>query len=234
LIRTSQAGQGLDFQRAVNTLSIVIPNELPWSHMNTNMLNLIMPLLGVLIGSILTGTGSVIRTRLERKRLIARALSELLEIRHQMMVFDRVLNILASQFQIPAEAMPAVRSLVSSTVPLDSKIQQRYEDVVTVLSGEDPLLGFYLRARCGILTFTESMRTVGIDNGLEPEFIEKIGNELSSLIIPELNKVILLVGRKHSIITWWKLKGFLSESDELPPNLLNFMNTVHSLAQAEA
>lgn len=202
--------------------------------MNTNTLNLIMPLLGVLIGSLLTGTGSVIKGRLERKRLIARALSELLEIRHQMIALDRVLTLLASQLQIPAEAMPVVRKLVSSIVPMDTEVHQRYEEIVTLLSGEDPLLGFHLRARCSIVAFTDSMRTIGIENDLEPDFIEKIGNELSSLIIPELNKVILFVGKKHSIITWWKLKDILSKSNELPPNILNFMSKVSSLAQVNS
>jgi hypothetical protein len=202
--------------------------------MDTNTLNLIMPLLGVLIGSILTGTGSLIRGRLERKRLIARALSELLEIRHQMIGLDRVLTLLASQLKIPPEALPIVRSLVSSIVPIDSKVHQRYEEVVTVLSGEDPLLGFHLRARCSILTFTESMRSSGIEHGVEPAVIEKIGNELSSLIIPELNKVILLVGRKHSIITWWKLNRILNKSDEIPSNIMSFMNTVSSIAQVRS
>jgi len=151
-----------------------------------------------------------------------------------MIALDRVLTLLAGQLQIPAEAMPVVRKLVSSIVPIDSGVHQRYEEVVTILSGEDPLLGFYLRARCSILTFTDSMRTIGIENGLEPEFIEKVGTELSSLIIPELNKVILLVGREHSIITWWKLKGILSRSNELPSNILNFMNTVSSIAQVKS
>lgn len=202
--------------------------------MDTNTLNLIMPLLGVLIGSILTGTGSVIRGRLERKRLIARALTELLEIRHQMISLDRVLTLLASQLQIPPEAMPVVRSLVSSIVPIDSEVHQRYEEVVTLLSGEDPLLGFHLRARCSILTFTESMRTSGIEHGVEPAVIEKIGNELSSLIIPELNKVVLLVGRKHSIITWWKLRKILNKSDEIPSNVLNFMETMSSIGRVSS
>lgn len=193
-----------------------------------------MPLLGVLIGSILTGTGSVIKWRLERKRLIARALSELLEIRHQMIGLDRVLTLLASQLQIPAEVMPMVRNLVSSIVPMDSGVHQRYEEVVTLLSSEDPLLSFHLRARCSILTFIESIRTSGIEHGVEPEFIEKIGNELSSLIIPELNKVILLVGRKHSFITWWKLKRILNKSDELPPNVLNFMEMMSSLVSVSS
>lgn len=199
--------------------------------MDTNTLNLIMPLVGVLIGSILAGAGSVIRSRLERKRLIARALSELLEIRHQMIALDRVITLLASQLQIPAEAMPVIRGLISSIAPMDSGVHQRYEEVVTLLSGEDPLLGFHLRARCSILTFIESIRTSGIEHGVEPEFIEKIGSEVSSLIIPELNKVILLVGRKHSFITWWKLKGILNKSEEIPSNILSFMETMRSLAQ---
>ena len=202
--------------------------------MNTDNLNLVMPLLGVLIGAILTGTGSMIRDRLERKRLIGRALSELLEIRHQMVALDRVLTLMARQLEIPPEAMPIVRNLVRSIVPMDSEVHRRYEEVVTVLSGEDPLLGFYLRSRCGILTFTESMRTSGIEHGVEPETIEKIGSELSSLLIPELNKVVLLVGRKHSIITWWKVREILNKSNEIPSNIADFMDTVSSIVRVKS
>jgi hypothetical protein len=68
------------------------------------LLQIALPLLGAVLGSVLFGIGVHFKARQERSRLIASALSDLLEVRHRP---SRV-------FQIPALPMVLVRQPLRS------------------------------------------------------------------------------------------------------------------------
>ena len=79
--------------------------------------NYAVPLAGVLLGWVLNELSFAIRIRREDKRIMARALSELLELRHRAFAVKRAKELLLEQFPIPPEVQPVVTQVLETILP---------------------------------------------------------------------------------------------------------------------
>lgn len=190
-------------------------------------------LIGVLVGALLTGATAVLRARAEQRRLIAGALSDLLEVRHQIAGVELILAEARKQLQVPAEALPIIRGLFNFIWPIEPELHKRYETAVSLLGSVNPVLAFYLRSKTAVPHMLGSFRALATQGGINPAEIEALEQTLSSMVIPVLNEAALTLGRHHSVLTWWRVRRLIKNSSTLPPEVTAWLEKAQTIALPE-
>lgn len=178
-----------------------------------------LPLIGVIIGSLLTGIGTYFRLRAERKRAIALALSDLLEIRHHICGIEVVLGAVNKRFTPPAEATSMLLGLIEKISPVDADVHKRYDSAVSLLAGIDPLLAFNLRSKNTLPNMLISLRNVAESAGLSINDINQFESTLRLNLAPHLDEAVIELARKYSFRTKLKVKRLIANSGALPPEI---------------
>lgn len=192
-------------------------------------LPVIAPLVGVLLGSGLTALGAYLKERRERKRTIAIALAELLEIRHRLVAADIIFGQIRKRVEVPAEVMPALRNLFESFVLPNDGVDDRYNNAVSLLAGIDPLLAFSLRSKNILPKVFASLRNFAIGTGADLKEFESVESTLRLAVVPNLNEAAIDLARYHSWITKRRIQKLISQSAELPPEVSQLLDQLKSL-----
>ncbi len=193
-------------------------------------IQIISPLIGVVLGGFLTGIGAYMRARAERKRLIARALSDLLEIRHHIVGIDVVLREINRRVKVPEEAIPVLRTVIDTIMPIDEDVHKRYDEAVSLLAGLDPLLAFSMRSKNTVPRLLALMRELSATSGATPSQIEPLETMLRSAVTPALDSAVLELARHHSFMTNRRIKKLVAAAGQVPPELTAFLNDAANLA----
>ncbi|MEK8051340.1 hypothetical protein AACH10_13900 [Ideonella sp. DXS22W] len=177
------------------------------------ILQFIAPLLGVIVGAILTGLTSAIRMRRERRRVIAIALADLLEVRHRIYAIDAAIKEIGALANIPAETISTFRNQLESILPDGLELNKRYDAAVTTLAGIDPILGFRLRSKNllpGILNTARAL-AASTPDGLQG--FEQMESRLRSAAIPKMNAAVFELAKAHSYITAFKVWRLINQAE---------------------
>lgn len=188
-------------------------------------------LLGVIAGAFLTGIGNLWNARVERKKLIAIALADLLEVRHHYVSIDTVINYFRNHGKVPIELLPQLRTVLAQVIPLHENVHERYESAISLLAGIEPLLAFEMRSKNIAPKFQELVRGLTTDAGGVPAEVEMIDAALSSAIIPILDEATIRLAANHSLKTKRKVKRIVSGPKIVPPEMESLINKV--LSQVE-
>ncbi len=197
--------------------------------MTMDALPVIAPLIGVILGSGLTALGAYLRERKERKRTIAVALAELLEIRHRLVAADIIFTQIRTRVEVPEEVMPALRNLFDSLVLLNDGADERYNNAVSLLAGIDPLLAFSLRSKNILPRVLASLRTLAIGSGANLKEFESVESTLRLAVVPNLNKAALDLACHHSWLTKRRIQKHIAQCGELPPEVSQLLDQLKSL-----
>jgi len=196
-------------------------------------LQVIAPLIGVVLGSVISGIGAHFRARAERKRLIARALSDLLEIRHHVIGIETVLREVRSRVRVSEEEAHLFREHMNSVAPLDAEIHKRYDEAISLLAGADPVLAFTMRSKNKVPQFLDSMKSVSLSLGATLSQVSSVECVIRSVITPALDEAVLELAAQHSFSTKRKVKVLLASTGQVPPELTNLLNSVASSSPIE-
>jgi hypothetical protein len=163
------------------------------------------PLLGVLVGAMLSGVGQLFKAWFERKRIIACALADLLEVRHRLVGLNVVLTSLAERTQLDLSLLPGLRSQLDAVVPTDPELEARYTTAVSALAGIDPLLAHYLRSKQSIPNLMSRMRAGALAAGASASDWERVESLISGKLLPHLTAAVLRLARAHSFVTFFRV-----------------------------
>lgn len=189
----------------------------------------ILPLVGVIIGSVLSGIGAYVRSRLERKRTIALALTDLLEVRHHISGIDVVLREMQKRYNIPAEATLILEKLIEQMSPVNADVHRRYDSAVSLLAGIDPLLAFNLRSKNALPNLLSTLRNATESAGLSMDAIVQVERTLRLSLAPHLNEAVIELAGKHSLTTKRKVKKLIALSNEFPPELNGIFDQLENI-----
>lgn len=189
-------------------------------------LQTISPLIGVVLGGLLTGFAAFLKARKDRKRVIAVALADLLEVRHRLVSVDLIIKTIRAQIDIKPDWMPALRNLFDSLLPGEAELDERYNKAVTMLSSVDPVLGFSLRSKNALPRVLGALRNQAASSGADLVMFESVEANLRTAITPSLNSAVVELAYAHSIFTARKVKRLVTKSESLPPEVLQFFEAL--------
>lgn len=192
---------------------------------------IIAPLIGVILGSTISGISVYFRSRTERKRLIACALSDLLEIRHYFVNIDVILREIKSRTPISQETVHSFRTQIKSIIPMDSNIHERYEEAISLLAGIDPVLAFKMRSKNKILDIFDTIRQYSTSNGASPFQIEEFETILRTAITPAMDKAVLELAALHSSTTSQQVKEIVASANGPQPKIASLLDNITNMVQ---
>ena len=184
------------------------------------------PLIGVVIGGLLTGVTAYLKARKDRKRVLAVALADLLEVRHRLVSVDLAIKALREQVPIQADLMPTLRNLFDSLLPGEAELDERYNKAVTMLSSIDPVLGFSLRSKNSLPRVLATLRNQAASSGGDLALFESLETSLRSAATPSLNAAVVELAYAHSFFTGRKVKKMIAKSSSLSPEVAQFFGTL--------
>jgi hypothetical protein len=162
--------------------------------------------------------------------MIARALSDLLEVRHHVVGIDVVMREIRTRVKVPEEAMPVLRSVIDTLMPVEEGVHKRYDEAVSLLAGIDPLLAFNMRSKNTAPSFLAAIRELSVTSGATPSQIESLETMLRSAVTPALDSAVLELARHHSFLTNRRIKKLVANAGQIPPELAAIFNDVLNLA----
>ena len=192
-------------------------------------IQVIAPLLGVILGSVLAGIGASWRIRQERKRIIAVALADLLEVRHRLVGFNALLEKVRHMPGVTPAVMPNIRHIFDTMVPPDPGLGERYSRAVSLLAGIDPMLAFSLRSKDSLPKLITGMRAKAIAEGADLEMYESFESQLLKTAKPALDKAVLELARSHSPFTARRVKRHIAKSSALPEDAAQFLDQMSAM-----
>lgn len=194
----------------------------------SSALQIIAPLIGVLLGGILSVYGQRYRSKQERRRTIGLALSDLLEIRHQLVTVDVIVRHMRNHVEIPPASLPMIRNAVDTVIGKNGGLDERYNNAISLLAGLDPVLAFSLRSKNAVPHLLSTMRNVGIDSGADLSSLEMLESSIRAMALPKLNDAILTLARHHSYSTEKAVNKILDKEEAIDPELTTFFENIKS------
>lgn len=163
-----------------------------------DLLQPIFPLLGVVVGAATTGFGQIYKAHKERKRIIALALSDLLEVRHRVVMLNEAIRFIQCQAKDVQISGPHLRNLLEELIPADTALDARFDEAVTLLAGIDPVFAFELRSKNHFPLFLKKLRQLALSMGDNLPAFEATEKKLIEAITPTLDEAVLKVAKHHS------------------------------------
>jgi hypothetical protein len=178
-----------------------------------DLLQPIFPLLGVVVGGVMAGFGQIYKARQERKRIIALALSDLLEVRHRVVTLNAVLKQFQVHGMLPTASMPHLRNILEQLIPPDTKLDDRFDEAVTLLAGMDPVFAFELRSKNLLPQFMSKLRSLASTSNEALAGHEAIESKLIEMFTPALDEAVLRVAKHHSGKSYREVKSVLASKE---------------------
>jgi hypothetical protein len=172
---------------------------------------------------------NVFADRKERKKAASSALVELLEVRTHFVAMERVfeeINKLVGN-NIPEHEKSQMRVVFESILPKWDELHTRYDKSVTTLASIDPLLAYYLRSKDFIrplMVFLHSL--MGKDPQAANVMAPILKANLVSKIAPEVDKAILALAKRKSLVCWYQTKRLLKRQEQLPEGFTEFLESI--------
>lgn len=191
-------------------------------------LNIILPLIGVFAGWLLNELSARFRDRKASKQAIARALSDLLEIRHQNLTIHDTLAEFKKRYPIPDEMLPLVLPLIENLIPVTPGLEKRYNEAVDAISSYDPFLGFSLRNKELLKPIRNSLKQFISTDPEANQLLPHIDDFLMTIVEEPMNEVILEVARLHGWRSYRRAKRYLKKTPEDNKELQDYFQKYES------
>lgn len=188
----------------------------------------ITPLIGVAMGSLLTGAGVLYKARKERRQLIAATLADLLEVRHRLTSADLAIRSIRDRVELQPALLPGLRVFLEQILPKDASLDERYDKAVTMLASIDPILAFTLRSKNWIPRVFSDLRAQGLSGGLDRATIEQMEAELRAATTPALNSAVVELAAAHSWLMKVKVRRLVKRSSSAPEPFLQLLERMQA------
>lgn len=173
---------------------------IPWESITT--------LVSVLAGAGIAGAGALLKARDERKKAIATAVADLLEVHHRMLAVRILTQTFKDQLKVSNDLVPVIIGLLNGFFPKDVGLHERFSDSIRVIASVDPLLAFRMRSKDQIQDFIDNFTAMNAQ--LPVQEGAKFESLVNKHIIPVLDEALLELARAHSRTLHKKIKKKLN------------------------
>src|SRR5579862_7311549 len=153
----------------------------------------LLPLAGVLIGWFLTQITQALGGRKDRKRALGRVLEGLLDVRHRLRSIPFAVSEMARRFPIGPRDQLTMSVVLAGLFPAETL--KSFQEAVTAVSAEDPILGHRLRSQNLAPSLIERLRRLAFSDPNSTDAWPAMEKELISHLIPHLDNLILEVAK---------------------------------------
>jgi hypothetical protein len=174
-----------------------------------NNTNIVIAILTGLVGWLLGEASHRMRELSQDRRAIAKALADLLEIRHQTLGFNAYWSAFTQKFKIPKEAIPVVLGIIQPFMPNMDGLQKRYNEAVDSISSADPMLGFRLRSKDEFPGSLKALRSISSMDQTANLLFQDLEPILLDLAKSPFDDIIIELAKIHGIRTWWRIRKYL-------------------------
>ncbi|RDI10589.1 hypothetical protein [Comamonas sp. AG1104] len=179
-----------------------------------DIFQLVIPLLGVLLGGVISGSGNLLKARADRKRTVASALANLLEVRHHIVGVGIVLTEIKKRAPCSAQDLQLIEAQFHNFFPLDEEVHNRYKKAIDTLEGIDPVLAFQMRSKNEIQKYLGQLDKLPLENGIDHATFSQMRSFLKEAIIPSLDRSVIKLAGAHSCTTKNAVKKLIAQEDE--------------------
>jgi hypothetical protein len=186
------------------------------------------------LGWILNELSQRFSARRDDKKAIARALSNLLEIRHELLAIPKVIEFISRDIQLPAEVHAPLKAFISQWIPSDASLRTRYEESINLVAAANPVLAFRLRSQDQSLPFLNRLRQVAPNDPMISTVVSALEHELMNVLPAHLDELIKEVAWMHGWRTRLSVQKTLKRRFEFPKGISKLLKTtVASLQDAQ-
>jgi hypothetical protein len=188
----------------------------------------------VVIGFLLAQLKDFFAQRKERKEAVSVLLSDLLEVRHQFVGIELLIDELASLGNLPEHVKSQLRVVLDSLFPNWQELHDRYDKSVTAVARLDPLLSFQLRSKDFVRPVMRTLHSLmGQDSQAAAMLAPAMKNNFVNKVEGALNESILKLARRQSLWCWYKTRRTLRDSSKLPDDAREAWESIKAIAQAQ-
>lgn len=190
-------------------------------------------LAAVVVGFSLHELSARWRLRREDRRVVARALAELLEVRFNLLVVPAVMSEIRKHLPIsmPAQADLFFRAIFAGWVPGLEGLQQRYNDAVSAVAGTFPLLAYQLRSKDVLTPYLTRLRSALLQVAPLAEWWVKLEDQMTREVLAGLDDLLLKLAKEHGRKTLREVRSTLEKKAELPKELDELITGLFAQAQ---
>ncbi|SRR5229473_7266828 len=151
------------------------------------------------LGFLFNELSTLRKQRREDQRAVGQALTELLEIRHQLTVIPRAIEVIRAKIPapLPAEADFFIRQFVREKFLDPAGLRQRYEKAVSAVSGPFPLLAYELRSKDLMAVMLKKVAPFAAVDAQSRTLWTKVEDELVRSSVPLLDDLICRTAKLH-------------------------------------
>jgi hypothetical protein len=165
-----------------------------------------------------------------RREAISKALSDLLEIRHQFLAVDRALDEIRKVVQIPPEMETQFRVILEQRVLPDSTVlSKRYDESVSLVSAMDPILGYRLRSKDLMGPLLQRLNALAVNDTQA----SALGQKMTKMLVPhvdvELVRSIKSLSWRRGPITRWRI-GRVLNAAQFPKEVSELLGLIQEEA----
>jgi hypothetical protein len=190
-------------------------------------------IISVALGWLLGQLSQYSLERRDRRKAISRALSDLLEIRHQFLGIEIAVGEIERIAELPPEVQAQLHTLVHNLIPNGQRISERYDESVSLIASIDPLLGFELRSKDLVQPILSMLQGIVSRDPYAAAFWKPIHKMIVSDLEPDFDAAVRKLAWKRGLMTRLRVEKKLRKPRELPAKAKQVLTMIREQIERE-
>jgi hypothetical protein len=191
-------------------------------------LKYLIPVVSLIIGWLLNEFSQRLRMRSSDRRAIARALADLLEIRHQTFGMKAILDEFGKRYNLLNNFQLILSNFFVNFLPSTEELHKRYDNTVDAVASADPVLGYQLRSKDILDPWLRTLRTVASNDATVSNLWPQFESQLMQMIKSPLEEAIRKLSRQHGLRTCLRVNRILKRPFSLDKEIEEYLNEIDS------
>jgi hypothetical protein len=184
------------------------------------------PLLAVLFGWGLNSVSQLLLGLSERREAVSKALSDLLEIRHQLLALDLAMVEIGKIVPLAPHLEAHFRLVLEQMIiPDPNQLYKRYDESVSLIAAVDPILAFRLRSKDLMRPLMKNIDALMAQDINAAPFGQKLTKMLLPHMEQQLNRALKSLAWRRGPITRWRV-GRALQTLRFPADGVDFVAVV--------
>jgi hypothetical protein len=190
-------------------------------------------IISIALGWLLSQLSQYSLERRDRRKAISRALSDLLEIRHQFLSIETAVGEIERLAKLTPEAKAQFYTLVNNALPNWQYMGQRYDESVSLIASIDPLLAFELRSKDQVRPTLSMLQNIASQDPQAAAFWNSFHKKIVSQLEPDFDAAVRKLAWKRGSITRLRVEKKLKKRRELPATAEQMLTMIREQMEQE-